>query len=160
MPASDVASAMYTSDGVMTSATVAAARTYSPIVDSKLHVWPRRARPGAIATRPVSVSRLAPQRSDIRPNNGCSAVVATAATPKMRPMRAGPTPRFAARWSASTGSTIEMVADAVTTAIAHAATAGRRVTAGNGTGPRGPRAPRGSDPRKREAADTPQPPPP
>src|SRR2546427_3637900 len=134
MPASDVASAMYTSDGVMTSATVAAARTYSPIVDSKLHVWPRRARPGAIATRPVSVRRLAPQRSDIRPNNGCSAVVATAATPKMRPMRAGPTPRFAARWSASTGSTIEMVADAVTTAIAHAATAGGGGASGRGVG--------------------------
>src|SRR2546428_8881335 len=156
MPASDVASAMYTSDGVMTSATVAAARTYSPIVDSKLHVWPRRARPGAIATRPVSVSRLAPQRSDIRPNNGCSAVVATAATPKMRPMRAGPTPRFAARWSASTGSTIEMVADAVTTAIAHAATAGGRGTGGNRTRPPAPGLRGGAVPGKNEAADHPR----
>src|SRR5207244_8609870 len=61
------------------------------------------------------------------------AVVATAAMPKMRPVRAGPTPRFDDRCSASTGSTMEIVAETVTTATAHAAIAGVRTTAAIGT---------------------------
>src|SRR4029450_11836636 len=112
---------MYASDGVMTSAPLAAAIGNNHSVDPKLHVCPSTTSAPATATSPHSVIRFAPQRSAIRPQIGCTSAEATAPTPNTRPTRPGPTPND---WScsASTGSSIECVADTPTTAIAQAAT--------------------------------------
>ena len=59
---------------------------------------------------------------------------ASAPLPKSSPMRAGPMPSVAARNSGSTGSSIDMVADAAITASVQTATGGDLRTTPIGTG--------------------------
>ena len=117
----------------MTSASADACSAYKPTAEPKLHARPSAKSAHPVESSPIIVRRRAPNRSASLPKIGCSVVVATAATPKSRPIRAGPTPSALSRCRARIGSIIEIVADAVTTAAAQVATSGVRTTAAIGT---------------------------
>src|SRR5262249_47849711 len=132
-PLSDVASPMYASDGVIMRAIVTTSGNWSATADTKLQLWPASTSANDDSDSPSIIIRRAPQRSARWPTARCRTALSVAATPNSRPIRAGPTDRLA-RWSASTGSSIDIVAEAMTTAIVQAATAGTRSTVFRGTG--------------------------
>src|SRR5262249_12794737 len=125
-------SPMYASDGVIMKAIVTTSGSCSATADAKLQLWPASASANDDSDSPRIIIRRAPNRSARWPTPGCSMALSAAATPNSRPIRAGPIDRLA-RWSASTGSSIDIVADAATTAIVQTATAGTRSTVFKGT---------------------------
>ena len=93
MPASEVASAMYASDGVIASDPTAACRTNTATADWKFQARLNSGITHAESVRPSIISRRAPQLSASLPYSGFSIVVATAPAPNSVPMRDGATPR-------------------------------------------------------------------